>query len=247
MFRRVGPILIALATIAATGCTDDDASLIILHNQAPRPECDTSPSLTDDVRSSGVIDTSASVGYIFTPLIQNTATSMMGSSNTSQRNAIVEGANISLGLQPGVLSDSAVASLQESNLLNFSQAFRFTVFPDNSLFAASFVILPTALLDQLAPSLSGIGGINVTATIELFGKIGGGDLRSQEFAYPMFVCNGCLVNDLGPCDAVPQGTVVNTGGECQALQDPVKDPFTADCCTRDGALTCPAVPLGPST
>jgi hypothetical protein len=57
-------------------------------------------------------------------------------------------------------------------------------------------------------------------------------MTSDPFNYPLQVCNGWLVGNLGPC---PFKNVVNTGNACNPAQDDI-----VDCCTDNGALICPA-------
>ena len=237
MTRTVGIASIALAgLVMAMGCVAnrDDAPLIILFNQAPADGCTTSPSKTALARGSGFIDANAPLGYLFTPVVQNTASTRNGSVDDATRFALIEGANIRVEAS-GPNSDAFLGNLAASNLLEFSQRFSFTVFPDDGLASLGFEILPPQFLASLRSDLGAGEVAEFDVRIELFGRMGGGVMQSNEFIYPVSVCNGCLVNNLGPCDAGLM--VTRTGGTCQPLQDG----GIVDCCTAAaGGLVCPA-------
>ncbi len=231
------PILLSSALLAIpSGCApdDDDSSLIMLHNLAPDEGCTTSPNLSETALGSGVIDVNATQGYFFTPLVQNTASTLEGAILVSQRLALVEGVNVKVTFPQGALSDGTISSLNDSNLLEFSQRFSVTVQPDDGLLALSFFALPV----QLLAALRGQTGVGLDANVEvqLFGTMGGSDIESQEFNYPVFICEGCLANYVGTCETAPANP--RTGGNCQVLQDGI-----VDCCgpSPAGPLTCPSV------
>ncbi|MEM9490247.1 MAG: hypothetical protein AAGC55_13960, partial [Myxococcota bacterium] len=69
--------------------------MIILFNQAPAEGCTVAAALNADAQGAGLIDTSATFGYFFTPLIQNVAQSIStDADDVAARRAILNGANI---------------------------------------------------------------------------------------------------------------------------------------------------------
>ncbi|MEM9492074.1 MAG: hypothetical protein AAGC55_23205, partial [Myxococcota bacterium] len=113
-----------------------------------------------------------------------------------------------------LFSGDELGTLRNSRLIDFSQAFSGTIFPDGGLLALSFFALPQQLLTEIGGKLP-VGGITtVTISVELIGTLGDRDLQSQEFVYPIDVCNGCLVGNA-------------LVGACQDLQDPRFAPMTA--------------------
>jgi hypothetical protein len=80
---------------------------------------------------------------------------------------------------------------------------------------AGFGLIGVTLLD--APTLAKIaGGLApggtklVLAEVKVFGEtLGGDDLESGEFQWPIEVCNGCLISFLGADDPLTQGVDCN--------------------------------------
>jgi hypothetical protein len=58
-------------------------------------------------------------------------------------------------------------------------------------------------------------------------------VESEEFVYPIKVCDGCLGRNIGPCPRAP----VNKGNPCNAAQDAL-----VDCCQQGAELRCPSFP-----
>lgn len=225
--------LLGMALAAQSGCVtaDEDNPLLILQNQAPGPDC-TLDASSNLFNSRGAIDTLSNQGYLLTPVVQNTSVTSTTASRV-QRLITLEGASVSIGFEPGLFSDGEIDSL--GNLADFSQAFSAIVEPDNGRAVVAIDIMPEALLETIGGKLAPGDATFVTATVQLFGKHGTRELVSQPFAYPIDVCNGCLLVNQGDCAALPEDFMARAGGACRLLQDGV-----LDCCTEDGAQVCPA-------
>jgi hypothetical protein len=90
-----------------------------------------------------------------------------------------------------------------------------------------------AVLATNAPSFR----TEVIADVVVFGDMSGKEITSQEFQFPVTICNDCVTNEVGPCP-LPVGTVPRAGNACNPFQD-----GTADCCRMgapSNALECPA-------
>jgi hypothetical protein len=225
------------ASCALTGaCADGGETLLILQNQRPGDEeCIVPAARTAEFVQRGIIDTRGSIGYLFTPVVQSFA-EVGPSSSRQQRIVVVEGANVDLTLQDGALPEGADIN---PVLTSFSQPFSGTIEPGGT---ASFIftIVPIELIKAIEPQLDG-GRISaqVRADVSIFGKMGGGSVRSETFVYWVDVCDGCLVSSVGSCAALPADyEPVATGNACNPTQDTVQ----VDCCESGGALVCPAKP-----
>jgi hypothetical protein len=74
----------------------------------------------------------------------------------------------------------------------------------------------------------------LTTTIRVRGKTDGGrDMVSDAFAFPIRVCDGCLISSLSVCPST--SATINPGNPCNVAQDQ-----SVDCCTSGTTLTCPA-------
>jgi hypothetical protein len=224
----------AALILAAAGCTDAGASFFIVQNQSPDQGCVVPSSTTANFIPRGRIEVEAESGYLFTPVVQ----SLVRQSPTGQspRVLFVEGADVTLSFDEARISASEQASLRDSGLAHFRQAFSGAIYP-GGVTSFAFEVISRALLDRLGGMVGAGDSILVTAEVVLFGSLDGGTIESQPFTYPIDVCRGCLLVDRGLCAGLPAGYEPATGGNCQTLQD-----MPLDCCTSaEGDLVCPAV------
>lgn len=236
MSRTLSSAAIAIAALTAlAGCADGgDESLLILRNAVPNAGCELDPN-TSRFISSGLIDTDAELGYIFTPIVESLVTEQMG----AERTVFLSGANVDIRFQGDIFSDAELASLNEQAITSFSQSFASSLSPGDRI-AVGFTIVPKRLLDEMAGKLAAGERTTVFADVSILGTVGGGAVESNTFTYPVDVCNGCTQNVIADCSALPAGFEAREGGTCQLLQDGI-----VDCCTSDGALICPAVASAP--
>ena len=225
----------ALGFMGAPGCTSEDATVVILQNQAPTMGCMVSSSSSDAYVPRGFIDAQANAGYFFTPLLRNFATST-STAGEGRRIAFLEGAEIRLDFPAGLLSDAELSDLSSRNLVEFSQPFSAAVSPNGGLTSVVFELIPVPVLQALRGPLPEDGTLaSIQATVQVFGKLGGSSITTQEFVYWVDVCDGCAKNQLGDCALVDPSADIRTGGVCNLLQDGF-----VDCCTQAGEEVCPA-------
>jgi hypothetical protein len=231
---RWAATFLAGAAACAAGCVDNnagDATLIILQNQVPDSSCQVQSSRSTTFRGRGVIDAEVAGPYVLTPLVESRAESL-DSSDPFQRSISVEGADVSLTFADESLVN--VDQLRDTGNLDFTQRFTAILEP-GSLAALSLISLPQAVLDDLAGSLAPGDVTLVLADVTVFGRLGGGRIESNTFAYPMDVCIGCRQRDVGSCVGYEDS------GELQCF--PGQDDYFIDCCiSSSGARVCPAVP-----
>src|SRR5678816_3490634 len=97
-------LALILAAAAVTGCTTNGGRpLVILNNLAPDEGC-TFSTTGESFVTRGRIDTQAASGYLFSPLVRNTAVSV--EDDPGARLASIEGADIELSVQEGFFGDS---------------------------------------------------------------------------------------------------------------------------------------------
>jgi hypothetical protein len=231
--------LLAVATfVFAAGCVDNagDGALRLIHNEVVEDACVVTGMLSAASRSGGRIEASSPVDYVLTPLVQNFATSA-GGKLTAQRTAFLEGARIDLTFAKADLFTAAeLADLGTQGLLKFASPFSASVNPDNGTAGVGFSVVPAELLKAILPKLAGLGSTVVNVRLKVYGKMGGGDVESEPYFYPVTVCDHnlapCVIASTFTCGAT--GIMVRKGNGCNPFQDgPV------DCCTAAGSLICP--------
>lgn len=218
-------ILAAVAlTTAAAGCvaSDADANVVILRNQALISECVAGGDPEAAFNSSGRINRFSPEGYLFSPIVQNFAQDVEGS---SLRIAFVHGARIDIHFADEAREDALAG---QDGLTRFQVPLSGSIEPGGTI-GLIFEILPAALLPMLADNDL------VLIDVRLFGEMGGNSFESAVFRYPVEVCDNCFIRDLGACSGLPID-YMPAGNPCGVLQD-----ATMDCC-RDpqNQLVCPA-------
>lgn len=229
--------LLAGAMLVTSACvaSDEDTVILILQNNSPTETCEANVDPSGPFIARGVADTTSVNGYMISPIVQNSASSI---DTTANKLFLMEGADIDLTPQGGFFSDAELAQLE----LSFSQRFSGVIQPDGGITFVVFEILSTNFLEAVGAKLPADGTkLQVKASIQIFGQMHGGGLKSQKFDYWVDVCNGCLTPvDLGSCDTIPEGYVAGQGS-CWGQQDAL-----LECCTdANSNVICPAtVPSG---
>lgn len=228
----------AALLVVGVGCApaDSQATLQIVVNQATAGNCPPTPGQPGAVAQlgSGFIDTNAFQGYVLTPQVVNDASTEIGEASDSQRRVQLAGANITTEfLDQASVPGGVVSALESAGLLAFSRRFSGSVEPNGGVAAIAIELWPQQFLTEMRGQL-GQDPVDVQVTVQMFGTVAGDDVSSQEFVYPVTICDGCLINNLGACDEVPPEEVGSGAGDCQGLQDPAASPVT--CCTGANGL-----------
>lgn len=221
--RLVRLALFGAAAIAASACTSEGgAGFFIVQNQDPDEGCTIPTDVGSGFLSSGIIDSNASSGYLFTPVVQ----SLFSPSETGDVDHVifVQGADVALEFPGGDFSNRSAVR----------QMFSGAIFPGSTT-SFGFEIVPADLLGEIGGTLGPGQRTNVRAEINMFGNADGEPVDAEPYWYNVEVCNGCLMEVLESCD-IPDGYTIRTGGACQMLQDGV-----VTCCMDDTlGLLCPA-------
>lgn len=226
MIRPSRALFIACLAVAAPACAADSGdSMFILFNQVPNGEggdCTIPTAAGNEFRQSGRMDVTAPefATYEFYPVVESRLESL---GDDLQRTISIRGAEITLSEEGGGFSDS------------FTRLFSGSLPPGGQ---GTFLVdlLDAGHLDELAGGLGAGDRTTVVAEVVIFGDVSGGEIESDPFLYPIDLCNGCLIADLGACDTIPEGFVADSGGECNPFQD-----SNVECCELNGNQVCPAI------
>ena len=215
-----------VSLLALVGCADTgDEGMYILNNTAPPSDsCLLTGATSQPFLAHGRIFSGSPIGYLFTPLIQSRQVLLEGETDMASRTIFLNGANVSLKVVSG---SASIPGPQ------FSSLFAASLPPSGSV-NVGFDIITPAQLAAIDPGLGANGSVEILADISVFGKLGGKEIESPVFSYPVTVCANCVVANLGVCPLPEAGPL---GNSCNAFQD-----GTVGCCTDAGGnLVCPAI------
>jgi hypothetical protein len=239
-----------LVSLVLTACVADSGgeAMQIRQNLAPAEGgCSFDPMASSAFLARGTITLDSKQPYLMAPLIESRITAVMG--QESQRTVALRGARVDLELstisvenggQVQVLefSDAENETLRASGATKFRSLFSAPLAPNGALTTGTFdgVSLPAlAAIRSKVQGMSGAIHAQVLATVVVYGDLGGEEVESVPFVYPVTVCNDCIKMVLGTCK-LPMGTTVRPGNACNLNQDGV-----VDCCLQEatGELQCP--------
>lgn len=193
MMRLTGPTIAvafaALVTVAvAPGCRESESSLVLLKavNPAKPPDCTISGEEGQLARDEGYLDLSARRTHIMASVIKNQLTSLEDpdKGRTETATIMVEGATVRVedtqGKVYGQYTDDGVVSIK----------------PGGGTQAYSTMVVNTDVGNALAKEFDENKNLQekvVISYVSVFGRtLGGVFVKSNEFRYPITVCNGCL-------------------------------------------------------
>jgi hypothetical protein len=201
---RVGAILVATAATVSvaglfSGCADNESTLFIKGVMKPdEGTCTYRPDATSVLLLGGVLDTAFGGSYMAGLLVGN----QMKSQGNKDRNRTETSR---------ILLEGAVVSLRRSNggvISEFSAPGVGFVDPSSGD-AAAFGVVSVLVVPDAAEV---VGEAYVVADIQVYGhSLGGQEVESNVFSFPIDICDGCLVS-------FPQSSINPTTGECQATE-----------------------------
>jgi hypothetical protein len=230
-----------VALICVAGCTDTNYSIYIIRNQVIGDDCVIPAGdsmeyvafgrldVTDPIPGSQFVNT----GYLFSPALQNGAT--MSRTMASAHTFFMGGADVELRSTGSMDSSTLISALSARNLAARTQLFAGSI-PAEGKAGVGFPVIDAEQTAAIGDFL-GTGDITeVVAHVTVFGDMDGTKVTSSPFDYPVSVCKGCLVEQLGPCASLSSSTTIHKGSPCGGLQDGL-----LSCCSTDTGLMCPAV------
>ncbi len=234
------------SVLILVGCANQgDEGMIVLNNTAVTSTCVLTGDPAQPFVSHGELYALGNAGYLLTPLIQSRVTLETGGSATAvdqlQRTIALRGADVSLTVEAVSVrnSDGSYTVTQPTNkqVDPFSVLFSGSLPPNGSVNVGFEVITPATaqrILGLAGYQAGQLMSAEVLAAVTIRGDLGGDEIKSAPFHFPISVCTDCVVNNLGPCPA----TGTRAGNACNPFQDGV-----VDCCTgTSGQLICPATP-----
>ena len=218
------------------GCQENSASLVIIQNQIPGAGCSVESTASTNYRPQGTLDVSwytevgQPAGYYMFPLVQN---NLMSTEDTE--NGVVEQNCVTIKETQVDLKLGALGTYVESNFTKYKVPTAVTICP-GEMRAVSVMVIPPQVVEIIAPQIREDGMEYVNVKIRMVGKRGGTTIKSNSMSYPIFICNGCLIKDLGDCNSptIPESPAA--GNECNPAQD-----NRLDCCQSGVEWICPAV------
>jgi hypothetical protein len=235
------------ALVAGAGCLANggDEGMLVLRNIVPMATttgCTYNSTAAEFGLAQGSLSVTAPtgfqlVGYHVIAQLQSRITADTG--QESQRTILLRGANIDIAF-PGspLFSAAELSSLASSGLTHFMAPFSGFLLPNGSLADAPFELIPADLAAAVGAKPN-FTGVQALATFQVVGALGGGDVTSQKFRYPVAFVPEKYIVDNGACSALSSSFKPRTGDLCNLGQD-----GATDCCTDQGHLVCPAVGTG---
>ncbi len=192
-FRNLALALVtASATVAMVpSCADNEETIFIRQIQALRaPECVITADPKAFITSSGVLDLAQGTEYLVHPLVGN---QLLARGDPRQAKAeanrvVIEGAEIQLKLPGGSGVGDAYSVIANGTVDPTATA-------DPSYNFTSLLLIPGGKAAQLRQQIGTIPGGELVAEIRIFGHtLGGKDVETGIFVYPIRLCLGCLVD-----------------------------------------------------
>ena len=230
-------LLSVLFVLVSVSCAENSSSLVIVQNQAPESGCTASNTVSDKFISHGVLDL-GSARYGITPqyfawfVIQNNLKSTVDNKGVELNNVEMKEAHISLSL-------GAASSGLESQFTHFAD-YTFVTIPPGESRSVQVNLIPPNVAERLNVQEGQF--VEGYAKVKLIGERGGTEIETNTVNFPVTVCYGCLVTNIGPCDSATFPETVDEGQTCNKSQDEplqcCKDPNASD---SDHPYRCPAV------
>jgi hypothetical protein len=231
---------VAAATLGLLGgCGAESGRFLILQNQAPQAPC----KITTDrmiYRGSGTLDAALvgkdqRFGYELFPLLQNSFPASGASDAPEPNRLFVRAFRVRVEAGDGAPQKvfDLFGKLQGDPLIEYQEPWSGTVDPGGGLMAAAVGVVPAELARRIQASgaLAGVPSIPLLTHVRAVGVRREGEVESDEFTFPVEVCDQCLIAQLLPCPY----DAVNLGNACNISQDAF-----VDCCMAGAELSCPA-------
>ncbi len=230
-----------LSTAVMPACAENDQSIFIRNMLGPAQNrqnnaCVYSSDPTQLAISEGILDIGVADSYRAALLVGNQLIARGDGNNTrSESNrARLDGAVVRV-------TDPNGGTLGEFTSLG--SGFVEPQLNNQPSFGPFFVtILDSSTIQKVAGQVTGEQGKLVIANIKVFGRtLGGVDLETGEFQYPIRLCNGCLVSFASGDDPATPGRDCNlkleSGGTNNLPCNPGQDEVTP-CQTCIGKPAC---------
>ncbi len=232
---------LAVFLLLLGGCEQNSASLIILQNQIPGEGCGSGGTGDDtSYRTQGTLDVAwylqkhQPAYYDMYLLVKNNLQSTESDYGVEENCLTIRNALVDLDL-------GSLSQYVESTLTRYKVPVSLSICPEEQRVVTVRVVVPQ-VVELIAPRVPEGTQLMAVATVALEADRGSYTIESNELSYPIFICNGCLVRNVGLCDSPVVPDEPAAGNPCNPSQD---DPI--DCCTSGSDLICPAVSTSDAT
>jgi hypothetical protein len=239
--------LLAAASALVAGCSGTPpGAFIIVQNQVPNSDCSIPAGLGQVYRGEGVLDvrliSQQKTGYELFPVMQNNFPAPTGGQTVDANRIALSGFNVDVEVPSDATGDIADlingyrgdgAAPGDHQKVQFGTLTSGSVASGGGFTSSAVEVFPVALaIDVLNKHvLSPTDTFTVLASVRGLGKTLSSSVTSDSFTYPITLCDGCLMDDLGPCPVA-----ASAGNQCYLGQD-----SSTGCCTQNGQLFCPAM------
>jgi hypothetical protein len=240
-------VALALGVALLGGCANQETgSIAILRALTSDDMCQ---AVLDETKSQidGVFDVNGTSEYYFFVDLRNQT---LPTKLATQRIFVYRGAHVTLRAADSTLKarfETIPAELRTFDVPGFGSL------KAGDTLGTPMTVVPFALRANAAfRDLAGANatmqpnvGFGLLADVEAYGSMDGANISSNKVTYPIQVCSGCLVQDLGPCEQIPS-TFKFEGRSCSVGVD-----LQVQCCdnTVNGhtLLECPGIGTKPAT
>ena len=235
--KEIRAIAVAIAAFAmvSSACVEEPGGLFVLHNQQLNDECEATPAKEGPAVSRGVLDIALRSRYFMYPLIENQLNSSFDVKVEGQGGGVGDPANFRTETNLVALAGAEVSFLTPANVSFGPQLSQGRFIPVSGAVGPADVattqleVLSTEVGRVIRESVEfkrGAGEyeffdgnmVPLLVTVRFQGEtVGGTDVGSNEFSYPLDVCARCLLN-------YPPGTLFDdtedAGLTCDTRQAP---------------------------
>ncbi|MBU1241080.1 hypothetical protein KJ865_15305, partial [Myxococcota bacterium] len=203
----------------------------------PASGCEASSTQTDTFLSHGIMDLGASrygiqPQYIGWLVLANNLVSTVESHGIELNTVEIKEAHISLSL-------GSSGSALDSSYTKFAD-YTFVAIPPGENRSVQVNLIPPNVAGRM--SLGEGQYVEATATVQIIGERGGTDIASNSIKFPITICNGCLAENIGPCDTATFPDTIFEGHTCNKSQDePLHCCYDSAAAGADNPYRCPAV------
>jgi hypothetical protein len=235
-------LLVAIASCFSTGCSGTPpGEFIIIQNQVPNTDCSIPAGLGAVYRGEGTLDvrlvSSRATGYLLFPVMQNNFPGASGEQTVDANRIALSGFNVDVDVpedQKGPAADFIRGlAMTADPMVHYGTLTSGSVASGSGVTSSAVEVFPNDLANGVLGTHSLTPTENIWATVHVraLGKTLTSSVESDSFTYPIRLCDGCLMGDLGACPVVG-----DVGNLCFVGQD-----GATGCCEQNGQLICPAL------
>jgi hypothetical protein len=229
------------------GCGKVPGQFIILDNKVPSATCTVTAdpgatSLVSGLMDVSIVNDAALTAYLTIPLMENDLPPPSAGQFVDGNRIALSSFDVDLHLVSNPSHPPDVVTLFQGLEGNQDPLVHFNVptsgsVPSGGGHSASFIDSFPASLARTIRNFNDLppgSQLQVEIRLSARGSTLAGAIQSDDFVFPISVCNGCLVSSLSTCPV--KTPPVSKGNPCNVSQDAF-----VDCCMLGTELVCPSV------